>query len=147
MEVAAIERESTGGRPTLLLAEADPAGATSGLPILTEYFGVLEVVTDGETLIAQVNELQPDVVVMDVDLRGLDGLSATITIRQRYPSVPIVVVTDRTDPALRPVALAVGASAFFLKVDATDTLVAVLHVLVRNRIERQEYVLTPYDVH
>src|SRR4029077_20626312 len=103
-------RTDRAKRPTLLLAEDHAAAATKFVQILRDDFEVVGVVADGEALIEQANRLQPDAIVSDVSLKGLDGISATIEIRRRHPTVPIVLVTASPDPSLRSTALAAGAS-------------------------------------
>ena len=58
-------------------------------------------VADGDGLIELVNPLQPDAIISDVGLKGLDGISATIEIRRRHPEVPIVLMTAGRDHAVR----------------------------------------------
>jgi CheY-like chemotaxis protein len=98
---------------------------------LTEYFNVQEVVSHGETLIERTEQLQPDLIVTDVSLKGLDGLSALRVIRRRYPNLPIVVMTGHIEPGLRDNARLAGASAFLHKLDGGDALVVVLRSLLR----------------
>ena len=68
---------------------------------------------DGQQMIAQVEALRPDVVVMDLHLPNLDNVTAIRIIKQRWPSVRIVVLTMYTTD--RAAALAAGADAFLLK--------------------------------
>ena len=114
-------------KPVLVLAEDDARVARALVRLLQESFRVTDVVTDGETLIARVDQVRPDVVVTDVWLDGMDGLSATTAIR-RQVSIPIVVITGSDEPT-REDALAAGASAFVHKQDI-HTLVGVLQAVL-----------------
>lgn len=68
---------------------------------------------DGQQAIDQVQALQPDVVVMELHMPRMDGLTAIRIIKSKWPDVRIVVLTMyATD---RSVALASGADAFLLK--------------------------------
>ena len=117
----------TGIRPRLLLAEDDSHVATAFVRLLSEHFDVVEVVFDGEVLIERTHELLPDLVVTDVVLHALDGISATSVIRQRHPRLPVVVITGHPDPSMmRSKALAAGASAFLPKHDVAHALVGLL---------------------
>ena len=92
----------------------------------------MDVIADGVMLIEQVNHLRPNVILSDVSLRGLDGISATIEIRRRHPEIPIVLMTSHDDPSLRDKAFAAGVSAFLSKTDAAaGALVAILKSLLR----------------
>jgi DNA-binding NarL/FixJ family response regulator len=77
---------------------------------------------DGQEAIDQVERLQPDVVVMELHMPTLDGLTAIKTIKSRWPEVRVVVLTMyATD---RAAALEVGADAFLLKGCPTAELLA-----------------------
>ena len=75
---------------------------------------------DGQQAIEQVEALRPDVLVMELHMPKMDGLSIIGTIKRRWPDVRIVVLTMyATD---RAAALESGADAFLLKGCATDEL-------------------------
>ena len=118
--------------PKVLLAEDDTAVAAALTRVLRDDFDVVDVVANGVMLIEQVNHLRPDIVLSDVSLRGLDGISASIEIHRRHPEIPIVLMTSQDDPSLRDKAFAAGVSAFLSKTDAAaGALVAVLTRLLR----------------
>jgi DNA-binding NarL/FixJ family response regulator len=58
---------------------------------------------------------QPDAVVLDLSIDGIDGMRVLPSLRAVLPDARIVVFTGRDDPALRADALAAGASAWVLK--------------------------------
>lgn len=78
----------------------------------------LEVVaeaSDGRGLIAAVDEHQPDVVLTDLSMPGMDGADATATIRGRHPDTAVVVLTmHQDDPHIRA-ALRAGTCGYLLK--------------------------------
>jgi DNA-binding NarL/FixJ family response regulator len=108
----------SANRPTLLLGEDHPGVAQALRRLLGEDFDVVAVVPDGEGLIELAHQLQPTVIVADVGLEGLDGISATSEIRRRFPAVTIVVITASDDLSFRASALAAGASGFLSKREA-----------------------------
>jgi DNA-binding NarL/FixJ family response regulator len=94
----------------------------------------------GEQLIPLVGQTGPDVVLLDVRMPGMDGLTVLEQVRQRYPSVAVVMLSGIDDPALVRAALERGAAAFVLKhVDPRDLAAAVRQV-VKGSIFR------PFDV-
>ena len=114
-------------RSRLLLAEDDGHVAAAFVRLLSEHFDVVGVVSDGQALIERTHELLPDLVVTDVVLKALDGISATSVIRQRYPMLPVVVITGHSNPSMmRAKALAAGASAFLPKNEVAHALVGLL---------------------
>lgn len=58
---------------------------------------------------------QPDWVLMDIQLPGLDGITATSRIKAEYPQAQILIVTDHGDEPLRAAARAAGACGYVLK--------------------------------
>ena len=124
---------STKTRPTLILAEDHPKVAEYFAGVLKEHFDIVAIVADGDTLVELVNQWRPDAIVSDVGLKGLNGIAATIKIRQHDPDVPIVLMTASPDPDLRIAGLTAGASAFLYKSETAGKLAAVLrHFLERD---------------
>lgn len=81
---------------------------------------------NGEEAVARAFELEPDVVLMDINMPVLDGISATRTIRQGQPGVAVIVLTtfDHDDYVVE--AIRAGACGFLLKDgDGDDLLRAV----------------------
>jgi len=123
---------STKTRPTLILAEDHPEVAGYFVGILKDHFDIVAVVADGDTLVELVNQWKPDAIVSDVGLKGLNGIAATIKIREHNPHVPIVLMTASPDPDLRIAGMTAGASAFLSKSETAHKLVA----LLRHFLER-----------
>jgi DNA-binding NarL/FixJ family response regulator len=69
----------------------------------------------GEAAIEVARELQPDVLLMDIDMPGLDGLSATRAIVETSPHIAVVVLTMFDDADLVFAALRAGARGYLLK--------------------------------
>jgi CheY-like chemotaxis protein len=70
---------------------------------------------DGADSLAAYAEHLPDVVLMDVRMPRMDGLTATRHLLRRYPHAKVVIVTDYNDDELRLAAREAGACAFALK--------------------------------
>ncbi|MEI6386094.1 MAG: chemotaxis-specific protein-glutamate methyltransferase CheB [Spirochaetota bacterium] len=76
------------------------------------------VATNGEEAVDRALSLDPDIVIMDVDMPIMDGLEATARIVASSP-IPIIVFTHNTDPGLPFRAISRGAVDFLLKPDFT----------------------------
>jgi CheY-like chemotaxis protein len=91
--------------PRVLIAN-DAAAMRAALRGLLEDHGlpVIAEAADGLQAVTMAAWLQPDVVVMDVRMPGLDGLQATKRITGAHPTIRVVVysVFDSDDPARRP---------------------------------------------
>jgi DNA-binding NarL/FixJ family response regulator len=92
----------------------------------------LEVVgdaADGAEVIERVAREQPDLVIMDLHMPVVDGLQATVRIKQRWPRVRVLILSLATDA--RDEALASGADAFVAKGDPEDVLLETIRTLAR----------------
>ena len=78
---------------------------------------------DGETAWRQVCELQPDVVVMDISLPGLNGKEATVYIKSRCPQAVVLALSVHEDQVYLRQLLEAGASGYVLKRAAAAELI------------------------
>lgn len=87
---------------------------------------------DGETALALVRELVPDVLLLDLGLPGLDGLDVMRAMASHALPTRVLVVTARQDAASVRGALGMGAHGYLLKTDNADDLVQALHTVARG---------------
>lgn len=89
----------------------------------------LEVVgeaDDGTTALALAETLHPHVVLMDIRMREMDGLSATRTLRELSPHIRVVILTLYDDPSTKARAKEAGAVGFVGKHEQCEALVEAL---------------------
>src|SRR5258707_13278015 len=79
---------------------------------------------DGAEAVQLVEELRPELVIMDVTMPVLGGIEATRRLHAAHPDLPIVVLTMHDEEALREEALRAGASAFLTKDSSMQEVVA-----------------------
>ena len=79
--------------------------------------------TDGEMALSLVSQERPDVVVIDIMMRRLNGLEATSQIKREWPDTKVVVLSHLTDDDTRRAAFENGADAFVDKRDMASGLV------------------------
>ena len=93
--------------------------------ILRRRDGVLVVgeCEDGDQVPAAVRDLRPDVVVMDLRMRRVNGIDATRELRREPDAPPVLVLTTFDDDELLAGALRAGAAGFLLKDSAAEDLV------------------------
>jgi CheY-like chemotaxis protein len=72
---------------------------------------------DGDEVLAAFTEHRPDWVVMDIEMKRMDGLKATAQLVARYPQAKVIIVTRHADPQTRTAAKEAGAAAFCGKDD------------------------------
>lgn len=81
---------------------------------------------DGPTALALTRSLQPDVLLLDLGLPGLDGLDVMQAITNEQLPTRVVVVTARQDAASVRASLSYGAHAYVLKTDDADELIGAI---------------------
>jgi DNA-binding NarL/FixJ family response regulator len=94
-----------------------------GLRGFLELQDDMEVVgeaADGAIAISLANSLEPDVVLMDLMMPKVDGMTAIATIRQAHPNTDIVAVTSFIEEDRVTAALEAGASGYLLKDASAD---------------------------
>jgi DNA-binding NarL/FixJ family response regulator len=69
---------------------------------------------------------RPDCVLMDIEMQGMDGISAARAIRKDHPEARIIMVTMHDDPRSRSAAHEAGAEGYVLKEDLTELLTLLL---------------------
>jgi DNA-binding NarL/FixJ family response regulator len=87
---------------------------------------VIGEASDGEVAVAMAAALCPDVVLMDVQMPRMDGISATRALQEKCPDVRVVVLTIQDDETTRCRAENAGAAAFVAKTMPPDALPATI---------------------
>ncbi len=113
-------------KPIRVLLVDDHAVVRSGLSAFLIAYDDFELVGeagDGEEAIALCANAQPDVVLMDLVMPGMDGAEATQIIRRRWPQIQVVALTSFKEEDLVTKALQAGAIGYLLKNASANELV------------------------
>lgn len=105
-------------KPIRLMLADDQAMVRGALGALLDLEDDLEVVgeaADGAEAVRAAAELQPDVCLIDIQMPGTDGLTATEQIVAANPTTKVLIVTTFARPGYLRSALAAGASGFVVK--------------------------------
>ena len=102
---------------TLLIVDDNPAMRQLVRSIVSKVVDEVFECEDGDQVLAAFTEHHPEWVVMDVEMKRMDGLQATAQLIAHYPETRIVIVTRHADVQTRAAASAAGASAFCSKDD------------------------------
>jgi DNA-binding NarL/FixJ family response regulator len=112
--------------PISVLIVDDHPVVRRGLRVLLEVAGGIEVTGeagDGDTALALAAEHTPDVILLDLKLPGLDGISVLGALKARDSTARVLVLTSATEPALASLALRSGAAGVLYKDVDPDALV------------------------
>jgi two-component system NarL family response regulator len=124
---------------TILLVD-DHTLFADGLKNLLEAEGlpVAGIVRDGAEAVLAARRLKPDIILMDIDMPGCDGLTATRLIKAEFPEIKIVMLTVSADEDSLFEAVRSGASGYLLKNLDAEEFFACL-----ERLGQEEAVFSP----
>jgi DNA-binding NarL/FixJ family response regulator len=92
----------------------------------TEDIEIVAEADSGSKVMPLVSQTSPDLVLLDIRMPGMDGLTVLERLRERYPKVRVAILSAVDDPAVIQAAFNRGASAFIVKhIDPRDLAAAV----------------------
>lgn len=121
--------------PIRVVLVDDQSIIRQGLKALLGIEPDLEIVGDadnGEAALRQVEDLNPDVVLMDIRMPGMDGVAATRQICQRFPQTKVLILTTFDDQEYVSEALQVGAMGYLLKDTPSEELAQAIRSIHRG---------------
>lgn len=133
-------------RMQLLLVEDDPTMQATLHRALTRRGMEVTAVGDGRAALSQWTALQPDAVILDLTLPGLDGLQVLQQARSRGLRTPVLILTARGTVGDRVMGLNAGADDYLPKPFDLDELEARLRALVRRSADPAVVPLAPSTV-
>lgn len=126
-----MKEHQTGNSIRILIAE-DHQTVREGIKLLVNTQPDMEIVgeaDDGHRAIELAGELDPDVIVMDISMPGLNGLKATKILRSKSPDLRIVTLTRHTDDGYLRQLISAGANGYVLKQSAPTELLKAIRVV------------------
>jgi flagellar motor switch protein FliM len=130
----------------ILIAEDDEALARFVHQGLEAERYTVDVVSDGEQARAAATDTEYDVVILDLNLPKLDGVSVLRHLRSKKPTMPVLILTQRTRVEDRVQCLDTGADDYLGKPFSFSELSARVRALVRRSHLPSEAVLTIADL-
>jgi two-component system invasion response regulator UvrY len=124
MDPMDVTEDSTRTVRVLIVDDQVPFRAVARTVIaMTAGFEVAAEAESGEAAIVAVDEDAPDLVLMDINLPGINGIEATRRIRGDHPAVEVILLSTYSEADLPDDAREVGALAYVHKEDFGPTLV------------------------
>src|SRR3984957_11883608 len=130
----------------ILIAEDDEALAKFVSQGLTAERYTVDVCSDGEQARTAANEQEHDLIVLDLNLPRLDGVSILRQLRRQKPTLPVLVLTQRTKVEDRVQCLDTGADDYLPKPFSFSELSARIRALLRRSHLPSESVLAVEDL-
>jgi DNA-binding NarL/FixJ family response regulator len=128
-------------KPLRVLLADDHTLVRAGIRALLEKLPGVEVVgeaADGVEALALVKAHQPDVLLMDIAMRGLNGLETAAGVAHEFPQIKVIILSMHANEEYVIQALRAGAAGYLLKDSATIEL-----ELALEAVERGEKYLSP----
>jgi DNA-binding NarL/FixJ family response regulator len=116
----------------LLIADDHRLLADACKTLLEPEFEVLDIVTDGRSLVKAALALKPEIIVLDISMPRLNGLDAGEQIKQKLPATKLVFVTMNSAAEVAAEAFRRGASAYVLKHSAGEELLNAIRKVVQG---------------
>jgi len=120
-------------RPRVLIAEDHPGVAKAVCRVLALDCEVVGNVADGSAVLEAAQRLQPDVIVVDLNLPHVHGLEVCRQITQVNPDAKVIVFSAMNDPDITQRSFEVGASAFVFKGAGDGGLLSTIKRLCDDR--------------
>jgi CheY-like chemotaxis protein len=105
---------------SLLVVDDNPDMRRLIKSIISDLAGPVYECADGSDALREYAAHRPDWVLMDIQMKTIDGISATRDIKSAFPDARIVIVTEYDDPNWREEARRAGACAYVLKENLPD---------------------------
>ena len=131
--------------PIRILVADDHLIIRQGLRLILETQPGFELVgeaADGSEAIHLCNDLKPDVVLMDLRMPGMDGLTAIEHLRIKQPAIAVVILTTFNEDDLMMRALRAGAKGYLLKDTDRETLFNTIHAAARGETLLKPEIIT-----
>jgi DNA-binding NarL/FixJ family response regulator len=100
--------------------------------LLEPEFEVVGTFADGHALVEGAPRLKPNVIVLDIGMPTMNGLSAGERLKQSMPTVKLIYLTMNQDPDIVAEAFRLGAHGFLVKCSAATELVNAIRLAVRG---------------
>src|SRR5689334_15248995 len=120
-------------RTRIILADDHTLLSDTIKNLLEPEFEVVAAFADGHTLVEAAPALAPDVILLDIGMPVMNGLSAGQRLKQLLPAVKLVYLTMNQDPELAAEAFRDGASGYLLKTSAATELLHAIREVLRGR--------------
>ncbi|MGA8493584.1 MAG: response regulator transcription factor [Terriglobales bacterium] len=93
------------------------------------HFWVIAEVSDGIEAVREAEVLQPDLILLDIGLPGVDGIEAARRIRRLSPDSKILFVSQESSSDMIEAALSIGALGYVIKAHAATELLAAVETV------------------
>ena len=102
--------------------------------LLRDAFNVVGMVSDGQTALAAILKLEPDLVVLDISMSGMTGIEVASELKRRGNKTRIVFLTVHEDSDIIATCLSVGALGYVSKALMDSDLISAMNEALAGRV-------------
>ncbi|AKH16407.1 response regulator [Deinococcus soli (ex Cha et al. 2016)] len=128
---------ATAPAPVRVLLVDDHAVVRQGLRLFLGLDPLIDVIgeaANGEEALQAAATLHPDVVIMDLMMPVMDGITATRTLKRQHPDTEVIALTSTLEEHKVNGAIEAGAISYMLKDASSDTLADAIHAAARGEV-------------
>ncbi|MBI2968075.1 MAG: response regulator transcription factor [Bacteroidetes bacterium] len=96
-------------------------------------FTVCGTAHDGTDALKEIEKIKPDILLADISMPGMDGITLTREVRKSYPTIKVIILTMYNDKGIAREILDAGAHGFILKNCGKDELLSALEEVMSGR--------------
>jgi DNA-binding NarL/FixJ family response regulator len=132
---------------SILFAEDHKVLRQALIPLL-EHYGIYTAgeAENGQELLSLLESISPDVVLLDLQMKGMNGSEAFEKIRKFYPRLKVIIFSHHNDPMLVNYFHSKGASAYLSKNDAVEYIVETIHMVHSGIVIFKDHIPAPDDM-
>jgi len=99
---------------------------------------IVAYVKNGEELLQVLEKTKTDVILMDINMPGMNGIDATRNVKEKYPNIKILCFSQYDDKRFVRQVLKRGANGYLLKISAADELAQAIRTIVKGDLYLSE---------
>lgn len=128
-----IKRNDQRWPYSILLADDHRVVAEGLQGLLNPDFNVIEIVEDGQSLLAANLRLKPDVIITDISMPKMNGIEAIRELRKTFSGVRVIILTMHSDLVHVNAAFEAGANGYVLKSSASTELTNAIQTVMNGQ--------------